>query len=301
MFDYKPYQDYEVEVYDCFGCGCRFVPRDPNIYEKLHSQSSGYSSHDEYAIQAEKLFQSNAPELKSFLSQIEKNKFVIETIESFKGIKNILEIGCSCGYLTSHFIANEYSILGVDVAPSAIKKACEKFGDYFVLSGDKRIESGAPYDAIYHAGTIGCVDSPIETTIELLALLRPGGYLVFNAPNRDSCDYFGVPWVMGTQPPDLVTLFSERFWVDKFGEYGDVTVEIKKAHKYAWPAYKLQSILNYRPSGKLFNSKSNSEGGVASKPKIVTVVKGFLELITKLPIFPSIPADFGLMIVIQKR
>lgn len=298
-FSYEAHKDYSVDIYDCFDCGSRFVPRDPNIYEQLHSAESGYSTHDEYAIKAEKLFRTNnVDELKDFLCQIEKNKFVIETVSNIKNINNLLEIGCSCGYLTSFFIAKGYSIFGTDISPSAVDKANRIFGNNFCLSDDDKIANSAPYDAIYHVGTIGCVDSPIKTTKELLKLLKPGGHLVFNAPNRDSCDRFDVPWVMGTQPPDLVTLFTKDFWEKEFCEFGTVSVEIKPAHSYAWPAYKLQSIFNYRPTGLLLSNTDNISR--KSKLKLVPLIKILLTLISKLPIFPSIPGDFGIMVIIKK-
>ena len=48
---------------------------------------------------------------------------------------------------------------------------------------DARIRAEAPYDFIYHVGMIGCVSDPVKLTRELLALLKPGGILLFNAPN----------------------------------------------------------------------------------------------------------------------
>ena len=95
-------------------------------------------------------------------------------------------------------------ILGIDVSPEASTSARASFGDHFAVGLDA---AQPPYDVIYHVGLIGCVDDPIALTRRLLAMLKPGGLLLFNAPNRDALGLDGQLWLDSAPPPDLVTLF----------------------------------------------------------------------------------------------
>jgi len=78
------------------------------------------------------------------------------------------------------------------------------------------------YDVIYHVGVIGCVADPIGLTTELLRMLRPGGKLLFNAPNRGGLHLNGQLWLDSAPPPDLVTLFPETFWKRRFSDVANV-------------------------------------------------------------------------------
>src|SRR5262249_38837873 len=151
----------------------------------------------------------------------------IDKIEQGPRNAKLLEIGCSRGYLTSYFILAGYSITGVDVSPTAIQSAKDVFGDHFVLSGDASIAQNAPYDVIYHVGTIGCVSDPVAMTNGLTRLLKPGGKLLFNSPNVQGCWLDGQLWVDSAPPPDVVSLFSPGFWTKHFGDVADVRETIE--------------------------------------------------------------------------
>jgi SAM-dependent methyltransferase len=139
----------------------------------------------------------------------------------------LLEAGCSRGYLTSYFILAGYTITGADISREAIAGAKEAFGDRFVMSDSTAIEKGAPYDVIYHVGTIGCVSDPLSFTWDLLKMLKPGGQLFFNTPNADSCWLKGQLWIDAAPPPDVVTLFRRGFWRKRFSSVADVTEEVE--------------------------------------------------------------------------
>jgi len=121
----------------------------------------------------------------------------------------------------------EPEVTGVDVSPAAVQSARQAFGNHFVLEGDPAIEAGAPYDVIYHVGTIGCVADPLGLTRRLLSLLKPGGALLFNSPNRDSCWLSDQLWVDGAPPPDLVSIFPPGFWARQFSAEANVEEEIE--------------------------------------------------------------------------
>lgn len=216
------------EVHECRACGCRFADHEASVYETLHAASTSvYGWQDEIAEMCKRLFDSgDRNSLAAYLSMLSKNAFVIETIEAMSDCRRIMELGCSKGYLTAYFILAGYDIVGVDVAETAVKAAAARFGPHFAVPDSKFVVQRQPFDAIYHVGTIGCVEDPIGFTHSLLARLRPGGMLVFNAPNVDAYRERGTVWSASALPPDLVTLYSPRFWRQNFDAH--CLVEVKE-------------------------------------------------------------------------
>jgi len=165
--------------------------------------------------------------LKRELLATAKYRFIIESVEQHSTSVKLLEIGCSRGYLTSYFILAGYDILGSDVSPEAINAAREAFGAHFVGVCSTVLQKDSAYDVIYHVGTIGCVNDPLGLTTDLLRMLKPGGQLLFNAPNVDSCWLKGQLWLDAAPPPDLVTLFRPGFWQKQFSSAAIVEEEIE--------------------------------------------------------------------------
>jgi hypothetical protein len=55
-------------------------------------------------------------------------------------------------------------------------------------------------------------------TKKWLDLLKPGGRLLFNAPNRSGFSWREQLWFESAPPPDVVTLFPPGFWRERFGD-----------------------------------------------------------------------------------
>jgi len=205
---------YRWPVFDCAACGCRFTRHDPAAYETMYAQAS--SCYNRYVVSADKckaLFdRADLAGLKTELSYSSRYRFIIDAVDGAPRDAKLLEIGCSRGHLTSYFVLQGRNVTGVDVSPTAVAAATAAFGDRFVTAGDPRILARAPYDIIYHVGTIGCVADPLGMTRELLGLLKAGGRLLFNAPNRACLNYPDQLWVESAPPPDLVTMFPPGFW-----------------------------------------------------------------------------------------
>ena len=212
------YFGYAWPIYDCDDCGCRFTLHDNLAYDLLYSeQSSCYSRYTGQAETCKRLFDRNdLAGLRAALSVGSKYRFIIDVIDREPAKARILEIGSSRGHLTSYFILAGRKIAGVDTSPTAIATAKANFGDYFMQAGDPVIEARAPYDVIFHVGTIGCVADPVGLTRQWLDLLKPGGQLLFNAPNRDGCTSQDQLWFEFAPPPDVVTLFPAGFWRHRF-------------------------------------------------------------------------------------
>ena len=115
-----------------------------------------------------------------------------------------------------YFILGGCEIIGAGVSQTAVAAARKAFGDHFVMADDPLINAQAPYDIVFHLGTIGCVADPIGMTTRLLNLLKPGGRLLFNAPNRDGLTLRDQLWFESAPPPDIVALFPRGFWRKRF-------------------------------------------------------------------------------------
>jgi len=217
-------------VYDCWDCGSRFtMQHDGAVYEQLYSDNLIY--YQEYGrlwrVCRDLFKRGDRVGLRNELVKNSKYQFIIDEIDRWPIDARILELGCSTGFLGSYFILSGRPIIGVDVSPTAIGWAKAAFGDHFVLAGDSAVDAGAPYDVVYHVGTIGCVRDPVGFTWRCLELLRPGGSLLFNAPNRDAIRLPGQLWLDTAPPPDLVTLFSAEFWREQFGSAAVVCEQVE--------------------------------------------------------------------------
>jgi SAM-dependent methyltransferase len=223
------YSGFSWSVFDCLTCGCRFTKHDESIYNWLYSKpASIYEIYRDLADKCKDLFdRGDLSGLKLELSKGFKYKFVIDGLERRPRNASLLEVGCGRGCLTSYFILAGFEIIGTDVSSEAILGARAGFGDHFFSADSTAVKNGAPYDAIYHVGTIGCVSDPLCLTRDLLKLLKPGGQLLFNAPNADSCWLRGQLWIDSAPPPDLVTLFRRGFWRKHFAEAADVTEDVE--------------------------------------------------------------------------
>jgi SAM-dependent methyltransferase len=230
------FEHYSWRVTDCTACGCRYTAHDGAVYEALHQSGAidYYADYRGLAAQAKRLFDArDLAAYQNLLFENAKYRFVITETASVPPGANLLEVGCSRGYLTAYFVAKGWRILGVDASSDAIHAARRDFGDHFALAGSPAVQQGAPYDVIYHVGTIGCVADPIGMTHALLDLLKPGGRLLFNAPNRRACSMRNQLWLDTAPPPDLVTLYPEGFWRKYFGERAEVreSVEMMDANR----------------------------------------------------------------------
>jgi SAM-dependent methyltransferase len=223
------YLGYAWPIYDCSDCGCRFTSHDASTYDFLYSERS--SCYSRYSIQADKcklLFdRGDLAGLRAELSEASKYRFIIDEIERLPPHVRVVELGSSRGHLTSYFILAGRRIMGIDVSPTAVAAAAAAFGDYFVQPEDPSIEAQAPYDVVFHVGTIGCVSNPVEIITRCLNLLKPGGRLLFNAPNREALSFRNQLWFESAPPPDVVTLFAPGFWRDHFSDVAVVSEQIE--------------------------------------------------------------------------
>jgi SAM-dependent methyltransferase len=293
---YQSYLDYSVDLHGCGHCGSRFTPSDPSAHEKLHSLPSSYLGHAVMENKvADLLHQGDITGVRSYLSRRAANAFVMETLDAIPEAQNILEIGCSRGYLTAYFLATGRNVLGVDVSQTAVAGASRSFGDHFCVVGSNRIQMGATYDAIYHVGTIGCVESPAQMTRDLIAQLKPGGVLVFNAPNRVSCDLSGRAW-LSTPPPDLITIFHPDFWRNGFADIADSKVDILMANSAEVGFIRRYARNENKPSTSLFDVRHSKRASVIER-----IINRMMRTYYSFHGAASIPSEYGIHVVLRRK
>jgi SAM-dependent methyltransferase len=309
--DVEFYFGYSWPIYDCTKCGCRFTRHDASAYDLLYAESdSCYNRYIEQAESAKKLFdRGDLIGLKAELSKSAKYRFIIEQIDHEPGQARLLEIGCSRGHLTSYFLLKKCSVIGVDVSPTALGAATAAFGDHFMIAGDSRIERGAPYDLIYHVGTIGCVADPIGITRQLLGLLGSGGQLLFNAPNRDACSLQDQLWFDSAPPPDLVTMYRPGFWRTYFGQLAKVEESIEHESPIRNALIGLWTLAGRRWRRPLPIALKNSKELSSPAPIKTDRLWNNLERVVRrigpstglLALAPVRPQEYGLFVKMRKR
>jgi SAM-dependent methyltransferase len=309
--DVEYYFGYARPIYDCQDCGCRFTLHDNKAYDLLYSeQSSFYSRYTTQAETCKRLFDlRDRASLRAVLSQGSKYRFIIDALDSQPADARILEIGSSCGHLTSYFILCERMITGVDVSLKAVAAARAAFGDHFVLAGDSAVEAHAPYDIIFHVGTIGCVADPIGTTRNLLGMLKPAGLLFFNAPNRDACTLCDQLWFDSAPPPDVVTMYMPGFWRNQFKTWAEVEETIENESSIENSLIGLRILARRRWRNPLPIGIEVSKRVSAPAPTKGDRLWNYFERVVRrvgprtglTALAPARPQEFGLFIKMQKH
>jgi SAM-dependent methyltransferase len=302
-FTFQPYNDFVTTVHDCDQCGCRFTNRDEHTYESLHSEESTYSAHRELQSIASVFFENgDIAGLENYLKVTSKNQYVIEEIKSNPSYKKILEFGCSRGYLSSFSILLEKEFYGVDVSKTAIEDASKAFGNHFYTPDHLCEFQESYFDLIYHVGTVGCVDDPVKFIADQIKLLRPGGSLIFNAPNLDACKMLDLPWLTGTTPPDLVTLFPPGFWSREFSDIANVSIDVQKDSPLISYIRRKRSLTVWKGPKQNLYSKASDKKELSWLRRLAS--RGARQLGKYLPplgMLSPLPQEFGVFVKITKK
>lgn len=306
---FRPYSDLDgFEVFDCLDCGCRFVWRKEEVHEGMHaSKYSPYSFHEKIANEVSEYFHNNQlHSLKQYLSKTPKFRFVIDRISQVNKNAKIFELGCSLGYLTSYFILARYDVIGADISSTAIQKARSYFGKHFIGIDKQFYDQANCFDFVYHLGTIGCVNNPIAFTKVSLNLLRPGGKLLFNAPDVKAAREMGAIWNNSTPPPDLITLFDESFWENQFKDLADVDITYEPYCHYSNAAKHIDKLLNrpyLDPKPKLFHKMVFPKASDKLRVKRILrrIMIQLFYYLSKLNIIHQYKPEFGMFVSLTKK
>lgn len=102
----------------------------------------------------------------------------------------VLDIGCSFGdFLIEMQAQGVTNVKGIDFNPEAVSIARRRGLDVTAGEIDSRTFAPASFDMILITNFIEHVYDPVATLKTCVALLKPGGLIMGETPNRDSWDY----------------------------------------------------------------------------------------------------------------
>jgi len=113
----------------------------------------------------------------------------------------ILEIGCGIGTVVNELRSKGHDIAGIDISGEAIEYGRKKYGDIrlevqaaeTLPYEDEAFEVVLSFDLFEH---IAAIDKHIS---EVRRVLRPGGYYLFQTPNRYSNIIYETLWTKSLQ------------------------------------------------------------------------------------------------------
>ena len=166
----------------------------------------------------------------------------------------ILDVGCGTGVLLSLVGAQgRFRLLGVEYRPDAAQIAGERAATVYTGRLEDVELDPESVDLVVMEHVLEHVRDPFATVRHILALLRPGGLLVGEVPNRSCLDakIFGRYWGGGHVPRHLwmfTPLVLERLL--RQSGFNEVTV----SHPF-YPAHIALSVQNW-----LRRSRTNTDG-----------------------------------------
>jgi SAM-dependent methyltransferase len=171
---------------------------------------------------------------------------------------SILEVGCNLGQMTFVLAKMGFNITGVDLSDNAIRKAQLRAEHYqvhnarFISHDGESLDFLKPgsFDAVFSFSTIRYMPSPLAALRQMLEIVKPGGCVVADFPNRY------CPWFSLLKPLVLIprhihdNYFSAKQIVDLMTTAGFRNIEFSFllfAHKglppFTVPALKLADFL----------------------------------------------------------
>ncbi|NLG07087.1 class I SAM-dependent methyltransferase [Candidatus Peribacteria bacterium] len=135
--------------------------------------------------------------------------------------KHVLDIACGTGYGTDMLRKSGAAVLGVDISQDTIKKAKQKYGDYFATGDIRTFQSKQKFDMIVCFETIEHISEYHEVIQNLYSLLKKNGRLLISSPNkRITKPLIGKPMVsfhaQEFTPKELTFLLNEKFTVQGY-------------------------------------------------------------------------------------
>ena len=124
----------------------------------------------------------------------------------------LLDVGCAEGGFLA-VAGRHYRVAGLDFNPQAIALARERFGLEHVYEmtleefhrARAELGFGAGFDVVTLFDVLEHVDTPRPLLARVRELLRPGGWLAINEPNRDRRPNLHEPW---DYPPHHLTRWT---------------------------------------------------------------------------------------------
>lgn len=142
----------------------------------------------------------------------------------------LLEIGCGVGDFLFHAQRAGYSVTGIDFSSKFIEIARRRFGfeSLYALTLEDLVAKKPQdkYDVITFWGTLEHLDNITDFLHSVRALLKSGGYIACEVPNRERWR-FGLLWEGWDYPPNHLTRWNHQALVNLFTRNGFSILMIK--------------------------------------------------------------------------
>ncbi|HMM27342.1 MAG TPA: class I SAM-dependent methyltransferase [Aggregatilineaceae bacterium] len=178
---------HAIHLVECQGCGLVYM--NPRLTERAVERF--YDA--VYAASAAEMFESD---------QAGQVRYYLDALSRFVRAPqpHLLDIGCGAGQLLIQAQARGWRIDGAELSAYAAQHASRALGAP-IHHGDFRTMGLPPgsLDAVTLIHVIEHVRAPVDFLRDAAALLKPGGVLMFDAPNVDSAEarlarWLGQPW-----------------------------------------------------------------------------------------------------------
>jgi SAM-dependent methyltransferase len=103
--------------------------------------------------------------------------------------KDVLEVGCGTGLILQQVAQFARSATGMDLSPGMLERARERGLEVVEGSATELPFDDASFDVAYSFKVLAHVPAFEQALAEMARVVRPGGYIVFDAYNRQSLRY----------------------------------------------------------------------------------------------------------------
>ena len=129
---------------------------------------------------------------------LRKGKNRVSNLKKFFSVegKEVLDVGCQWGSVSIALARENAIVTGIDVKEAFVKGAGARAEDqgvkatFLTSSAEKMPFPDNSFDVVIGLNIIEHVGSQSETVREMIRVLRPGGYLFIDGPNRFSPEMF---------------------------------------------------------------------------------------------------------------
>jgi SAM-dependent methyltransferase len=112
----------------------------------------------------------------------------LRTIDSLKVNDRILEVGCGIGSVVFELSQQGHNVTGIDISREAIAYGLNKYGDIHleVQAAEALPYDNQSFDVVLSFDLLEHIAEVDKHIAEVLRVLRPGGYYLFETPNKYS-------------------------------------------------------------------------------------------------------------------
>jgi 2-polyprenyl-3-methyl-5-hydroxy-6-metoxy-1,4-benzoquinol methylase len=147
------------------------------------------------------------------------------------GGKNALDVGCGLGFFSQRLVERGARVEACDIGPNLVEKARLRAGcaarvaDAMYLTDEFGLDR---FDVVVSSECIEHVPVPLEALRQMIAVLKPGGYLSISTPNRLWHPVVRAATMLHLRPFDALENFSS--WQSLRRELEIHNVEVIREH-----------------------------------------------------------------------